>query len=266
MEMLGSRKGVAKAKGELLEALPADGVGILWAEDDYFDDLRVLCPRVRTFGMSGDADCRVTGYRAINWTTSTARLTLNGQSWDVTLPSIGRHQALNAAAALLAAVEAGVEPSAAARALENAVMPEMRLEAIQANNGTILLDSYNASPDSTVAAIKTLAEAPCTGRRLAVLGEMKELGDAEEAGHRTVGKALSESTIDLALITGGAANWIYDEARERGFPEDRMISLDRLDLERVKTFISEMRSGDALLIKGSRALELESALPKEVRR
>ncbi|MFN7367966.1 MAG: Mur ligase family protein [Armatimonadota bacterium] len=110
----------------------------------------------------------------------------------------------------------------------HAEWPPMRLEIRERNGVTIIVDTYNASPDSTVAAIRSLREAPIAGRRLAVLGEMRELGDFSEGGHRLVGRALMESELDAVLLTGGPTKFIESEAVQAGFPPERIQSLDAL--------------------------------------
>jgi UDP-N-acetylmuramoyl-tripeptide--D-alanyl-D-alanine ligase len=261
IEMVGSRTGIARAKSELLAALPPDGAAIVWREDDFFDDLRQASPaRVRTFGFSQDAECRIIGHRAEGWTGGTARIELNGRTVEARLPAPGRHIALNAAAALLAADAAGVDLQAAVEGMAEAELPPLRMQVVRLPSGTALLDTYNASPDSTVAAIKTFDGLPIAGRRLAVLGEMLELGDFTESGHRMVGRALAESRIDLALLVGGSMAHAWDEARRFGFPNERMIRTESIDIIQIRQFMDGMNCEDTVLVKGSRALGLEKAL------
>ncbi|MFM9873019.1 MAG: UDP-N-acetylmuramoyl-tripeptide--D-alanyl-D-alanine ligase [Fimbriimonadaceae bacterium] len=261
IEKVGSREGILRAKGELLEALPSDGVAVIWREDDYYSELKGMAPcRVVSFGHGVDAHCRVVGYRSDDWGRCTVRLGYAGAEAEVELPTFGRHQALNAACAVLVACEEGVEFKDAVAALAGAELPGMRLEIVERAGVTILVDTYNASPDSTVAALDALAQGPARGRRVAILGEMKELGDFTERGHRLVGQALARGNVDRALLTGGPTRFIYDEARSAGMREDQMVSCDELDLGVVRAFLDECEAGDTVLIKGSRALALESVL------
>jgi UDP-N-acetylmuramoyl-tripeptide--D-alanyl-D-alanine ligase len=261
IEMVGSRAGIARAKGELFQALPADGVAIAWAEDDFREDLRRLAPGTfLTFGFSPEADLRILGYRSEGWTSCRVRMQWQGEEAEVVLPAIGRHQALNAAAATLAAVQAGVPFAQAVAALTRAELPPLRMEVREIHGVTLLLDNYNASPDSTAAALRALAEGPAQGRKLAVLGEMRELGDYTESGHRLVGRALTAAPIDHVFLTGGPTRFIADEARTTGFPADRLTDAESLDLDAVADFLRSTRPGDVVLIKGSRALELERAV------
>lgn len=261
IEMVGSRAGIARAKGELFESLPDDGVAIAWAEDDFREDLRRLAPGTfLTFGFSPEANMRILGYRSEGWTACRVRFHWHGEEAEVVLPVIGRHQALNAAAAALAAVQAGVPFAEAVAALARAELPPLRMEVREIHGVTVLLDNYNASPDSTAAALRALAEGPAQGRKLAVLGEMRELGDYTESGHRLVGRALTAAPIDHVFLTGGPTRFIADEARTTGFPADRLTDAEILDLSEVAAFLRTTRPGDVVLIKGSRALELERAV------
>ena len=261
IEKVGSREGIVRAKSELLQSLPSEGTAVLWQEDDYLVDLKANSPcAVKTFGFSPDADCRVLGYRSLGWDKCIVRGELEGTAFEAHLPTTGKHQALNATCAVLTAHIAGVDIEAASESLAGAELPPLRLQVVPYRGATVVLDTYNASPDSTVAAIKTLSEVPASGRKLAVLGEMKELGDFTESGHRAVGRALAESSIERALLTGGPTRYIALEAKARGFSAEKLSECEALDLEEVRRFLEAIQEGDVVLVKGSRALGLEKAL------
>lgn len=264
IEMVGSRQGIADAKAELFEALPKDGVAHLWADDEFAGYLRSKAPcRVRTFGVGPDSDMRLVGYKALGMDRCEAMLHLNGWNITLELPTVGRHQALNAAAALLVADSANVPLADAAEALTEVKLPAMRMEIVRQGGATIMLDTYNASPDSMVAAIRTLSELPCKGRRVAVIGEMKELGSVSELGHRRVGREISVSPIDEILLYGAETRFVADEAGQGGFASSKIRTANSID--DVRFFLSGLGDGDLALIKGSRALELERALSQEAR-
>jgi len=256
IEMVGGREGIARAKAEIFDA---EEVAVLWAEDELFGTLRSLAKgRVRTFGFSPETECRVLGYRAQSWTKSTALFEIGGRTAEASLPTVGRHQALNAAAALLVADSLGISIEDAAPCLANAQLPPMRMEAVRVHGATVLLDNYNASPDSAVAAIKTLSELPCTGKRFAVIGEMRELGDFSETGHRLVGRAIAEAPFDGVILFGAETRFVHSEAVRAGYPDDRLIEAS--DIGEITAFLNQLSPHDVALIKGSRALELEKAL------
>jgi UDP-N-acetylmuramoyl-tripeptide--D-alanyl-D-alanine ligase len=252
-EMVGSREGIARAKAELLEALPPNGNAIVWAEDEFLEVLksRSRAP-ISTFGFT-PSDCQILRYRPLSWTECEVEGTLGGTPWQATLKSVGRHMALNAAAAILAAHCTGVPVQEAADALKSAVLPPMRMEVRDFNGATIVLDNYNASPPSMIAAIETLAEIPTQGRRLAVIGEMRELGQQSEEGHRSVGETLARTKIDEILFVGAE----MEAAMKVSHLQNAYMATELSD---VTEFLRSMKPGDVVLVKGSRALELEKAL------
>lgn len=259
IEMVGSREGIARAKGEIIPHIRYGGHLVLWAEDDFTPHFRTQSSvSISTFGTTTDADCRVIGYRALDWQRSEVIGEIFGTPWRAELTTIGKHQALNAAAGILVAHLAGVPVDAAAQALGTAQLPPMRMEILERGGLTLALDNYNASPDSTAAALRTLAEAPSQGRRVAVLGEMKELGEFSEIGHRLVGKAVAATAPDRVLFFGDQARIMMEEAVGLGFPSSQSEWTD--DLAQVTQWLKGLAAGDAVLIKGSRALGLERAL------
>ncbi|MFI5386472.1 MAG: UDP-N-acetylmuramoyl-tripeptide--D-alanyl-D-alanine ligase [Fimbriimonadales bacterium] len=272
MSEVGSRDGIAEAKGELLESLPPDGIAVLWQEDPYLHSLRAKAPgRVVTFGYSEEADCRITAYKATSWTSShiegTCRVAdfqsasvsedwkSSAQHFVAELPAVGRHIAMGAACAIAVAGSAGVPPAEAAKALSSARLPHMRMEAVEFNGATLLLDMYNAAPPSMLAAIETFTELPCKGRRLAVIGEMRELGEFTDEAHRELGRVLAKSGIDEVMFYAGATALSAEEARMHG-----LVVREAASLEDVAAFLRAVNAGDAVLVKGSRSLELDRAV------
>lgn len=264
LEQLGSREAIADAKGELAAALPADGTAIFWSEDPFLDRLRARTKaRVLTFGDSDEADCQIEVYRSVSWAESWIKGKCLGEPFEAVLPTIGRHQGLNASAAVLAARVAGVGVTQASAALALAQLPPMRMESFSLNGARVLLDTYNASPPAMVSAIETFADLPCMGRRFAVLGEMKELGSETIEAHRKIGRALIKANLYKVLFYGAPMTFARQELIRAGAPSDRLPFAT--SLKDVREFLEiELAQGDCVLIKGSRALELEKALPEQV--
>ncbi len=174
------------------------------------------------------------------------------------MPAVGRHIALNAACALLVASLCKVEITQAAEALSKAVLPPMRMEIVDHGGVTILLDAYNASPSSVGAALETLCEMPVAGRRVAVLGDMRELGNYAEEGHREIGRLVGKLPLDELHVIGESARWIGETAVATGFPESQLKHA--AGLHEITELVKSLQPGDVILIKGSRVLELERAL------
>lgn len=257
-------------------------VAVIWA-DDFFRALleekaAAAGAVLKTFGtratgfqpvcppgfQPGVSDATVIDYRATDWNECRTRIQIGGREVEVVLPNVGRHFALGSAAALLVAEAAGVDVEEAAKALSLVQLPPMRM-AIREHEGiTWVLDMYNAAPVSTVAAMETVAEV-ATGPKFAVLGEMRELGEAAEEGHRWVGKALAdlgfEGAITLDAGGGGAGptRWIVAGALEAGMSASNLVHA--ASFEEVREWLCQRRPGDTILVKGSRGVELEKVVP-----
>lgn len=259
VELVGSREGIAKAKAEVLESLPNDGVAVLYSEDEYLGNLIAVAGdrRIRTFGAGGNADCQVTSYEALNWTSAKVEGVLDGSKWSLTMPTVGRHIANNVAAALVAATEAGATLEDACRGIEKAILPPLRMEIRDYHGATLVMDNYNSNPPAVLAAIQALEEVPTSGKRVAVLGTMRELGEESEEGHRSIGRRLSKSRVDQIFVFGDETQFIEEEFLRRGGDSSRFERLSSLDELRSK--LSWAKDGDTILVKGSRALEMEKA-------
>lgn len=256
-ELVGGREGIAAAKGELLTELPSVGVAVLYSEDEYLGNLISLAGerKIRTFGLGGNADCQVTGYEAIDWHSSRVEGVLDGQKWSATMPTVGRHIATNVAAAILAATEAGVSLEEAAAGIQNAQLPPLRMDIREYKGATLVMDNYNASPPAVLGAIQTLEEVPCDGQRYVVLGTMRELGDDSREAHLAVGRRLSRAKVDRIIVFGEETEYIVSDYLRRGGDAAKVAKVESLD--EIRQQLSGVASGDAILVKGSRALELE---------
>lgn len=264
IEMLGTREAIARAKGELVQALPETGTAFLNSDDEFTPMLSgMTTARVQTFGFALGSDLQIVGYRAISLQEMDLRVAYQGETESVTLPTVGRHQSQNAAGALLVAVNLGLSLREATQALRaKFVAPPMRMEIRKHRGAEVLLDTYNASPDSTVAALTTFAEVPCEGRRIVVLGEMKELGTMTELGHRRVGQQLADTPFDRVVLIGDPTRFMAEEAIMRGVRASCVAMATSMD--DVRRELDQVQPGDRVLIKGSRALALEQLLEVEV--
>jgi len=244
MEFFDSREDLAKAKGELVAALPEAGLAVLNADNEFMPLLaQMTSARVVTFGQER-GDYRVERYE---------RLSAGGSQFSVAGVAIrlsleGRHQALNAAAALAAGDFAGVSLAAGADALAE-VHVEHRLQEESTPAGyTIIDDAYNASPESMLAAFDTIADAPKRGRLLAVLGEMRELGSLSAEAHRRVGQRAAEVFDAVCVVQG-------DHARELAEAVGAEVVPDRAAA--AEWVRRNTAPGDRVLIKASHGVRLD---------
>ena len=261
LAQLGSVEAIARAKGELLEALPADGAAVLNADDPRQEALVSRCPaRVLWYGLGGRSEVRAEGLTVgPRGAYAFVAVLPTGRRLPVRLCQPGRHQVSNALAALAVAHLVGVDAEAAAEGLGRADPEEHRLVWREAGPVHVLDDAYNAAPHSVLAALATLIEAAPPGRRAAVLGDMLELGSATEAGHRRVGAAAAAAGLDWLVTVGPLAAIAAAEARARGLDPRRVHAAADRDEARhlVLDLLAGAPDGLVLLVKGSRALGLE---------
>jgi len=250
IEFFNSHEELARAKGELVAALPQEGLAVLNADNEFFPLLvQMTAARVATFGVE-HGDYRVEGFEALG--DGGSRFTVRGV--EVRLTMEGRHQAVNAAAALAACEFAGVPLEAGAAALAEVVV-DHRLQELTAPAGfTVIDDAYNASPESMLAAFEALAEGPRRGRLLAVLGEMRELGSLSDESHRRIGQRAAEVFDAVCVVDGERAKVMAQAAGAELVPNREGAA------EWVRRNAGE---GDRVLIKGSHGVRLDE-LVKEL--
>ena len=249
LERLGSLERIAAEKAAILGALAPAGLGVIWADsDELARAVRAHGRRLVRFGESEDADLRLTGFQPLG---RRQRFELNGRLW-VDLPLPGRHNALNALAALAVAQRFGVPQDAAAGALADFAGQAMRLEWIDLPDGTVINDAYNANPASLAAAGDVLAGCPA-GRRVMIVGDMLELGDEAEALHRRAGRDLAAKGIDLLVCVGPLGRYIAQGAAEGGARVETFADGDAA----AAGIATRVCAGDTVLVKGSRGMALE---------
>jgi UDP-N-acetylmuramoyl-tripeptide--D-alanyl-D-alanine ligase len=247
--------GIARAKYELIAALPPAGVAFLNCADPFVSQFgRDFQGKVVYFGvgpcanpqivtMHEDADGLQVHYR------------VNDREGEFTLHLLGAHNASNAIAGLAVALEAGVDIEAAVRALETLTPGDKRGEVFTIDGATILNDSYNSNPEALQSMIRTLAAYPAQ-RRILVAGEMLELGVHGPALHTACGKAAAEAHLDLVVGVRGNAEHLATAACAAGveaifLPDPAAAGL---------WLKQNLRAGDVALVKGSRGVHLEKAL------
>ena len=267
----GSQELIAQAKGELVEALPANGIAVLNADDPLVSAMAArTAARVVTFGESPDADVRVDGLRLDDTgcpaftLTASPRAQAAGAPRDrapVTMRMLGAHQAANGAAAAAVALALGVPLDEVARRLSAAApVSAWRMERhVRADGVVVINDAYNASPDAMRAALQTLAvlgRAPGAGRTVAVLGEMRELGTSALAEHDAIGRLAVRLDISQLVVVGEAARALHLGALLEGSWDRESVLVPDVDAA-VEFLADGLQPGDVVLVKASRAARLE---------
>jgi len=247
MEFFESREALARSKGEMVSGLTEHGTAILNADDQFFPMLVAMTTaRVRSFGVIA-GDFRADGYRALEG--GGGQFSVRGV--EVKLGLEGRHQAVNAVAALATGVTAGVTLEDGAAALANVAVEHRLQELLSPGGYSIVDDAYNASPESMIAAFEALAESPRRGRLLAVLGQMGELGAVSEESHRRVGRRAAE-VFDAVCVLDGERARVLAESAGAELVATRPAARDWVR--------RNAREGDRVLVKGSHSTHLDEVV------
>jgi UDP-N-acetylmuramoyl-tripeptide--D-alanyl-D-alanine ligase len=256
VESFDSIEGVAAAKRELIEALPSEGVAILNADDKLVREFRqVHAGRTLTYGLAEDADIRAT---EIEMHAGAEAFTVNGVRFESRLA--GFHNISNVLAGLAVASLFDIPLPALTAVVAGLAPGKMRGARSYWRGITILNDSYNSNPEAACRLLDVLRREPAT-RRIAVLGEMLELGAMSETLHRQVGSYAAQAGIDAVVGIRGAAAFLVDEATRAGIPKRQAFFFD--DSESAGAFLRDWaQPGDAILFKGSRGTQVEKALAK----
>lgn len=256
MEFFSDLAGVAREEGALAEALPAEGKLFLNGDNAWSEEIakRTKATVVRV-GAGDNCD----------WQVSAVKMDKSGSSFTVAAPTkefsgtyrislLGRHQVSNALFAIALGAELGLSRAEIKQGLANCEPAKMRLQLYDAAGVRVLDDAYNANADSMLAALQVLQELPCKGRRVAVLGDMAELGSHSESAHAEVGRRAAELGVEQLIAVGKMAGTMAQAAREAGLV--RVIEL--ADAEAAATAIkSFLKPGDTVLLKASRSSRLE---------
>lgn len=248
LSRLGTIEAIVEAKRELIEALPSDGVAIL-----NQDDAQVMSmadhtnARVFTYGLTPEADLFASDVISHGLDGIRFSLTYQGETWHLHVPLLGRHSVHTALRAAAVGLSCGLTWEEIIKGLQES-NAQLRLVTVRGPHDSLVIDdSYNASPASVIAALNLLAD--LQGRKIAVLGDMLELGSAEEAGHRRVGRRALE-VADMLVTVGERGKIISDEARLVGMAADRIMAV--ADTEEAAAFLENfIQAGDVVLVKGS---------------
>jgi UDP-N-acetylmuramoyl-tripeptide--D-alanyl-D-alanine ligase len=271
VEFYASPQAVAREKSKLIENLPTDGLAVLNYDDQTVIDMKEKTgAKALTFGFSNRADIWISdiSYFAADDGKDVGGLSFKINNGDIFVPArinnlIGAHQLCSAMAAAAVGLRLGMNLVDISGALENVEPPERRMKLLRGiKNSAIIDDSYNASPLSVRAALDALRDfakarssfSGIRGRKIAVLGDMRELGKYEIEAHRAIGNLVGERANTLITV-GAAAKFIADSAANQT-KQGSIFSFNTAD--EAKTKVQEIiREGDVVLIKGSRAMQME---------
>ncbi|MGI6217619.1 MAG: UDP-N-acetylmuramoyl-tripeptide--D-alanyl-D-alanine ligase [Coriobacteriales bacterium] len=267
-ELLGSQENIAKAKSELISSLPdGRGTAVLNGDDPFtprimeFADVSGKGISTVLFGMGGGCDVRASDVVYSKAGCPSFEVTFpDKRTVHVDLPLLGSHNVMNALAAAAVGYVLDMPVERIANALNSAKGQAGRQEIVAARNGVVVIDdTYNANPDSMRAALSLLQMMEADGRKVAVLGDMGELGEKSPEMHEEVGRLAAETGVDVLVTVGEQAEHIAAGARGAGMPPDKVIEC--LEVNRAIEALEDLLSqGDLVLVKASRFMELEKVV------
>ena len=256
LEFFDSLAGIARAKYELIESLPATGIAVLNSDDEYVSQFgRDFKGKVVTYGMRAVADVRGENVQSRGAEGSEFDVVLNGVREHGRWPLVGEHNILNALAAVAVGVVRGLSPGEAVGALATLTPPDKRGQVLQLGNITVINDCYNSNPKALHVMVDALSTMKA-GRHIVVAGEMLELGPAGEQMHRAAGQHIAEKKIDVLIGVRGLAQAMVEGARQAGTEAMYAATPE----EAGEWLARETRDGDIVLLKASRGVKLEKAL------
>jgi UDP-N-acetylmuramoyl-tripeptide--D-alanyl-D-alanine ligase len=260
LELLGSVENIARAKGELIENLPRNGWAVLNQDDSRVMEMEKRSKAgVITYGQHPAAQVRAEKVRLEGHQGLAFEILAGGQVQLVTLPVPAKHNVYNALAAAAVGLVLGLDLSAIAQGLSQVRLTAMRMQVESLAGGiTLINDTYNASPPSVLGALEVLSGMPAR-RRIAVLGDMLELGEVSESEHIRVGRQCTNNKVDILVCVGDLAGNFARGAKESGLQEKDIFSFS--DPDRAGPFLAELiKPGDLILIKASRGVRLERVI------
>jgi UDP-N-acetylmuramoyl-tripeptide--D-alanyl-D-alanine ligase len=258
-EFFPSLEAIARAKGELFDGLPEKAVSVVNADDPLvLSEARRFAGRQVRFGLSDGADVRATRIRRDHEGIRFAAL-YEDQETEIRSPVHGLHNVYNLVAALAVSVVLGLPLSAAAVELTKLTPPPHRGERIRLRDGIVIIDeTYNSNPVALDFVLESFAKEEAT-RRVAVLGDMLELGDRAETLHRKSGRKAARSSLDLLIGVGPLGRLIVEEARRDGMAEASVLVAETA-AEASELLADRIESGDIVLLKASRGVGLDRAM------
>lgn len=258
-ELLGSQAKIAEAKAELLHYLPSEGTAFLNIQDHKLLSpwLKTCQAKIKWFGLDQNADIYATAFCYKGEEGSRFIVNFEGETQEIELNLPGEHNILNALSAIGIARSLDIDWTQIKKGLASVKLTNMRLQVEKSIQGAkIINDTYNANPASMAAAVRVLAGISGT-RKIAVLGDMYELGIYEIEGHKSIGGIIHKEKIDLLVAVGELGKLIGQGAMEAGMPEAN-VNFSKDTQEALEYLKGQIKANDIILVKGSRGMKMET--------
>ena len=265
IENLGSREGILRAKYEIFDYLKPNGIKILNGDDDMLASLKEENDNIKVHYYSIDKSLDAYATNIVENGIDGTNLTINyfEKSFNINLKIPGKHIISNALAVTLICEKLGLTEDEIKTGLETFIPSKMRMDIIKTNNYTVINDTYNANPNSMKATIDVLSISK--GRKVAILGDMLELGDYSKNMHYEIGKYASEKNIDELIFIGKESYYMLEGAKEN---ENNISNINyfKTQDEFIKNIDNLLQKGDIILVKASRGMKLENTVDEIIRR
>ena len=257
IEIFGSKENILKAKSEIITSLDKKAIAILNKDDESFEKLKLLTKaNILTFGIK-NAEVYATDIGLDNDGFASFKLNYNNEKADVKLKLVGLHQVSNSLAAAAALISLGVGVEKIAKQLSNSIpKSKMRMQVEQSKTGIeVINDTYNANPESVIAALETLKFKSQGRNTWAILGEMRELGTDSKFYHELIAQKIIDLEINNALVIGQGAKYIYDYLMINSYKGSATYSADVFEAFKICKVL--LQDKDLVLVKASRSIGLE---------
>ena len=253
IELLGSQENIAKAKQELIDALPSTGAAVLNHDDPFVLPMaKATTAKVLTYGMDEAASIRG---KDLTYTSKGINFVVSeeGEEWNVFLPMIGVHNVYDALSAVAVGRILGVPREEIVQSFKEFPGIPMRQEIVPFPTFTVLNDTYNANPNSMEESLRAMGQLQGK-RKIAMLGDMLELGEHSKQAHEAIGKVLVEEQYDMVFTFGDMMKLAASVAKQGGVP---YVYVGKSHLDIANTYYDVKQEGDVILVKGSRGLKME---------
>ncbi|NLY42439.1 MAG: UDP-N-acetylmuramoyl-tripeptide--D-alanyl-D-alanine ligase [Clostridiaceae bacterium] len=259
IEKLGSQENILKAKMEVFYKFTADNTAILNGDDPLLYNLKGKLPFKTVFYGIDNNECDIKAKNIISYGEegSTFCVDIDGREYEVKVPLIGRHNIYNALASIAAGRVYNMEMNSIIKGIALSKPEKMRLDIFEAKGIKVINDCYNASPESMKAALSVLMQIQSRGRKIAILGDMLEMGHWAGQAHRKVGEEVQKCGIDYLFTVGYNGKDIAKGAIDAGMPVHKVFSFDSND-EAIQKIDEFLKQGDVVLVKASRGMRMES--------
>lgn len=257
IENLGSRENILKAKLEIAEGFSEKGTLIINNDDDMLSTVKSVknVKKIVTFGINSEGDLRAVDIRNKGEKGVSFSVSIKGASYGVDIPVPGIHNIYNALAGIGVGLELGLSVQQIINGISRFSPGKMRMNITDTGKYKLINDCYNASPQSMEAALKVLSDIGGSGRKVAILGDMLELGDYSEQGHREVGR-MCRDNADILIACGNSAINIANGAAEAGMSKNT-VHYFATTSEAILALGDILANGDTILVKGSRGMKME---------